>query len=393
MKILYVNKVSPRFGGGAELRLLEIGKRLAAKGHTVHVICSKTEPNLPDYEQVQGIHTHYISLLPAPIFRFRRLTFYLSRYLFYFLSWSFGNLVKQISPDVIIDVISPSPSLIYFIARRSNIPCCAIIHEYFGNSWFRLKDPVTAVLGVISQFLLRHFRYDKIITDSQYTRGELIGASFSPELIEVIPCGIDFEAYRLQNTPKRELNWLVVVGRLVPQKGHRFLLEALMYVKKSFPCVRLHVIGDGPLRADLEQLFVKADLEENVTFLGWVSNPVKIEYLWRSSVLVMPSLQEGFGIALLEAMACGVAIIAFDLQVYREFMNHNCGSFVPVMDSHAMAMQIIHLLQDDEARARISRHNLVHVQRYGWDSAAEAEERLLNEMIANRHLCLNQNNF
>jgi len=121
MNILYVNKVSPRLGGGAELRLLEIGSRLAARGHCIHVICGKTETDLPDQENIEGINVHYIKILPDIFFSLKKLSFYLSRYLFYPSVILFGDIISMNSIDVIIDNISPSPSLIYLLARRKGV--------------------------------------------------------------------------------------------------------------------------------------------------------------------------------------------------------------------------------------------------------------------------------
>src|SRR5262245_33257882 len=125
MNILYIIRDSYHFGGGAELRLLEISRRLVARGHTIYIICGKTEPGLPDYEWVDGIHIYYLKLLPEAAFRFKRFSFYLSRYLFYLASITLGSLIAFISPDVIVDYISPSPSLVYLLARRFGLPCCA----------------------------------------------------------------------------------------------------------------------------------------------------------------------------------------------------------------------------------------------------------------------------
>ena len=381
MKILYINKVSPHLGGGAELRLLEIGRRLVDRGHQVHVICSKTEPGLPDYETIQGIKIHYLSLLPDSFFRLKRLAFYLSRYFFYPATLGLGKRIAQIAPDVIIDYIAPSPSLVYPLARQFRIPCCAEVMEYRGNQWFKLSDPLTALLGLFSQIFLLRFRYDKFIVISNFTRCELMQAGVVPENIAVVPCGVSVENFKNSHPLERDSNSLIVIGRLVPQKGHVYLFDALTYVRELVPEVKLHVVGDGPIRSQLEQYVRQKKLHNNVVFTGRITDDEKRALLWSSSLFVSPSLQEGFGIVLLEAMACGLPIVAFDLPVYQEFVDSNCGFLVPKGDIQAMAKQIVYFLQDVEKREKVSAYNLVHVRQFKWDEVTSMAEQILYDIL------------
>jgi glycosyltransferase involved in cell wall biosynthesis len=382
VKILYINKVSPRLGGGAELRLLEVGSRLAANGHSVYVLCGMTEPGLPDHERIKGIDVYYMKLLPAPFFRFHRLSFYLSRYLFYPAVLGAGRLVTSLSPDIIIDYASPAPSLIYPVAQRLGVPCYVEVMDYRGNQWFRLAGPITALLGWSSQFFLRKFQYDKIIAISDFTSQQLKQAGLPPNKITVVPCGIDVENHSTEVPTERDRNSLIMVGRLVPIKGHVYLFDALSLVRERLPEVQLRIVGDGPIRSDLQRYVQERGLGGNVVFTGRVTEEEKIQLLHSSSVFVSSSLLEGFGLVLLEAMACGLPVVAFDLPTYREFMDSRSGFLVPERDAQALAEHIIHLLEDDRTRARMSAHNLVHVQRYGWDRVAEAEEKVLSEQLA-----------
>ena len=112
MKILYINKVSPRLGGGAETRYREIGARLVEKNHTVYMVCAKTEPDLPVYEEVNGIKIHYVKTIPDFIFKFKKLSFYLSRYFFYFLKGN-TNIVYNLILCKFIYILTVSNFKIY----------------------------------------------------------------------------------------------------------------------------------------------------------------------------------------------------------------------------------------------------------------------------------------
>lgn len=112
MRILYTNKVSPLLGGGAEARILQVGKRLVARGHSVVVVCGKTIPAMADEEVHDGVHIFNISTLPRWLLL--RLSdshrFYLSRYMFYLtIIPKLRKLLNAESFDVWRDDIAPMP--------------------------------------------------------------------------------------------------------------------------------------------------------------------------------------------------------------------------------------------------------------------------------------------
>jgi len=378
MKLLYVTRDPPGFGG-AERRLLEICKWLAARGHTIHVLCGKTRPDLPNYHQQDGVHYHYHALLPQFLFKFKRFSFYASRYLFYFLSLFFGRYIRHINPDIIIEYITPSPSLVYPLARLHRKPCVGIIMEYRGYyQWREVADPISAHLGFIGQnIFFRRFRYDQIITISKATYRQLVNGGIPAERIQIIPLGVE-QADHLPTKPvERRPNTILVVGRLMPQKGHSYLLDAFQLVNRQLPNTQLWVIGDGPLRERLLAATHDRGLADAVTFTGVIPEAEKVNRLWQATLFAMPSLQEGFGAVLLEAMACELPIVAFDLPVYREWFNGATAAFVPRLDTAAFAQAIIHLLQDKEAREKMAAHNKQCVAQYSWQTAGQMEEQCL----------------
>lgn len=383
MHVLFVNKVSPRLGGGAELRLLEISRRLVEEGHKVSVISSKTEIFLPDYEQIDGIDVFYLDLLPDFLFRYKRTAFYLSRYLFYPATAFVGGLVKRIQPDVIVDYASPAPSLIWWWARRLKTPLVAEVMEYRRvRDWFRVQSPVTATFGWLAQLLFKLFAYQEFIAISDFTKQELAKAGIPSEKIAVVPCGITTDQFSLAAPIQRRRNTIIVVNRLVPLKGHKYLIDALQIVRQNIPDVQLIIVGDGPARSELEMYVKRKGLFNHVQFTGRVTDGEKAALLWQSTIFVSPSVQEGFGIVLLEAMACGLPIIAFNLPVYHEIFEPECGFLVPFCDVEAMGARITKLLRDKSLWKKTSLHNLRHVQEFGWEQMANLEEQVLESAVS-----------
>lgn len=141
------------------------------------------------------------------------------------------------------------------------------------------------------------------------------------------------------------------VGRLIPQKNHQLLLDALERVNRHLEC-RLMILGEGAARRALESRAAALGLASRVAFLGWRENP----HAWisRLQLFVLSSDYEGFPNALMEAMACGIPVISTDCrsgpaEILRDGRD---GVLTPVGDVDALANAIMDLLQDEARRVR-----------------------------------------
>jgi glycosyltransferase involved in cell wall biosynthesis len=143
---------------------------------------------------------------------------------------------------------------------------------------------------------------------------------------------------------------LVVAGRLEPQKGHSFLLEALICVRKEFPNVRLVCLGEGSLRAELERQIRTLGLEQTAYLLGYCQDVQ--DWLAAADVAVLPSLWEGFPGAALEALACERPLVATAVDGTPEVViDGETGLTVPPGQPAPLGEAICRLLRDPE-RAR-----------------------------------------
>lgn len=175
---------------------------------------------------------------------------------------------------------------------------------------------------------------DTVIAVSEDTAQQLKSVfDLAPEKIRVIINGIDVE--KIHNTlPKKELlaslglangqRIILAVGRLMPPKGHRHLIEALPCLAKRFPNLKLLLAGDGDLRLSLEDLSRRLDVGSAVSFLG-NRNDIH-DILALADIFVLPSTSEGTSLALLEAMAAQKPIVATDIPGNSAVLKHahNC---------------------------------------------------------------------
>ncbi|GAA4455958.1 hypothetical protein GCM10023156_30680 [Novipirellula rosea] len=115
---------------------------------------------------------------------------------------------------------------------------------------------------------------------------------------------------------------LVSVGRLAPVKGHRMVIEALPELAKSFPLIRYTIIGEGNERENLMSLAHRLGVSKRVHLLGWLSHADAIAEMARSAAVIMPTRDnEGFGLALVEAVLSGSPVVASTIPVFKEIAN------------------------------------------------------------------------
>jgi glycosyltransferase involved in cell wall biosynthesis len=177
---------------------------------------------------------------------------------------------------------------------------------------------------------------------------------------------------------------IVALGRLVPPKGHRVPIEALPYVRARIPAVQALIMGDGPLRAELEQLAARVGVGGWVTFAGEVLDPAL--RLAACDLFVYPSLKGALGLAGLEAMACGVPVVASHLEATPEFVKPNVtGVLVSAGDPRALGEAIVALLLDPARRQTLASAAGADVrERFGVDRFVHEHLALYRALISSR---------
>lgn len=170
----------------------------------------------------------------------------------------------------------------------------------------------------------------------------------------VIPNGVDARRFAprraMSGSPDSPL--VVTVARLVPQKGIEYLIDAAAIVHRESPGCRFQIVGDGPLLPALRARARSLGLDETLFFTG-ASAQVE-EILAAADIFVLPSLWEGLPMALLEAMAAGLPVVATDTSGSREIIERTgAGILVPCRNAEAPARAILSLLADPSAARRM----------------------------------------
>ncbi len=202
--------------------------------------------------------------------------------------------------------------------------------------------------------------------------------------VSVVPNGVDLAPLR-DAKPADDLagrkKLVGALGRLDPQKGHDLLLRAWPQVLARHPDASLVIAGEGLMRGDLERLIRKLGVERSVSLHGHRSDVPR--FLSALEVFCMPSRWEGFGLALVEALACGKPSVVSDVDSLPEVLG-DAGLLVPTEDPDALARAVAGLLDDPARRADLASRARARAEVFSVEKMVAAYERLYEELAFTR---------
>jgi len=225
------------------------------------------------------------------------------------------------------------------------------------------------------------YRCDLIVALSRALQERVIRLGVDPSKIYVIPNGVDTTQFTPLDKKSRE-PLILFVGSLIPRKGVNYLLQAMPYVFLSVPEYRLVIVGEGPEKPFLHQLTKDLGIEDRVSFVGDQPHQEVKRWMQRARVLVLPSLEEGMGVVLVEALACGTPVVASCIDGIKDVVTPEVGILVPPADSKAMSEAIVEILRDPERWAEASRSARARAEMYyRWDKIAKRYVELYQTLV------------
>ncbi len=227
------------------------------------------------------------------------------------------------------------------------------------------------------------------ISISSYTSGLLEAVGVAPGKIRLIPPGVDTPPDPTPEASERPT--VLTISRLADRyKGHDVLMRSIASVRQAVPEVQWVVIGDGPLRGELEQLAGAHGIADRVRFLGSVSDELRNAWLRRADVLAMPSrlpgegrAGEGFGMVYLEAGSYGKPVVAGNVAgAVDAVIDGETGLLVDPTDANAVGAAITRLLLDRELAHRLGAAGARHAASFAWPLILARVEAVLLEALA-----------
>jgi glycogen synthase len=279
------------------------------------------------------------------------------------------------------------------LAKRFGAPLVTTIHatEHGRHQGWVDKHPQSYIHGV-ERWITN--RSDRVIACSYYMREQIADIfGVEEERVSVIPNGIDprdlqpqdpaeLQRMRLEFAgPDEKL--VLLVGRLVYEKGFQLALEAMPRVVARVPGTRFLVAGSGTHELELRRQAQELGLMEQGTFLGWIGDDVLHSLYPIADICVVPSIYEPFGLVALEAMASGCPCIVADTGGLREVVPHEeAGLRFRARDPESLADMAVRLLGDEKLGQRLVSEGLDHIRRFDWADIAEQTAEVYGGLVA-----------
>ena len=345
--------------GGAEVFTREITARWVKAGHEVTLFTSEFPGSKPE-EFLDGVRVVRAGGKYSVYGKAKR---------YYEKCFSKENY------DVVIDEVNTVPFFTpKFVNNGERV--VALVHQLAREYWFyEMPFPVSYIgYYFLEDRWLKNYVGVPTVAVSESTRQDLLDLGFKQ--VYVVPEGLNFTP--LGVVPEKSPEPVVVfAGRLKRAKRPDHAVKAFKIVKEKVPDAELWILGDGPFKKNLEKI-----AGEGVRFFGRLNNVERRELIRNVSVLVNPSVREGWGLNVIEANALGVPCVAYDVGGLRDSVKDGVtGLLAESGNIEALAGAIIRVLHDVALRQGFSEEGLKYAKEFSWDKTAKEFMKVLERII------------
>lgn len=353
----------PRIGG-IENHIEYMSEQLAACGNDVHILTCRykdLQDRVAEHDAIKrqmGITIHRIkghTIRKWGVVVDPRI------------SWIVNDAIKNEKFELIHahSIYSPTAMATAYVGKTlRNIPTLATNHSIWGD--WRMGD-------LLRRTLREEFtRLDALIAVSNAVKNDMERFCIDKPVF-VIPSGVDCNRFYLDDKKREKVRKLfgykdddiviVAVGRLVPRKRMHELIQIMPYLIKHN--AKLLIVGDGPEKNKLMNISKSLNVSQYVRFTGFVSNPN--DYLNASDIFALCSVDEAFGMSILEAMACELPVVVKNVNGISDILNgNNCLPYAN--DKIDIKNNIEFLIKDEEVRSKLAKNNRRHVlSNFAWE--------------------------
>jgi len=355
---IVVDLFPPKYKGGTEMIVLEMAKEFS-KTYDVHVV-TKWHKRLKENKKIN--------------FKIHAVKVKNKNYSIRFINTigPFLEKIEKINPDIIYArPFTPSGLISIIYSKKHNTP---VVTQCEGgdvrSNWLNFYEKIIVNYVIKnSTKIISATNEMKLIMEKKYHRKDVI----------VIPNGINVEEFKKAKSIK--LNYprprILFIGRMDEMKGTEYLIRAFTNTNK-LKHGSLILIGDGPLKEDLEKKYKK---NENIFFLGSVEHNTIPSYMKSSDVFVLPSIDEAQGVVLSEALASGMPIVASNVGGIPELIKKENGILTKPKDYKSIEKAIIKILTNKKDLQKMKINNKKKADKLSWKNICTEYSSIFNKLI------------
>jgi glycosyltransferase involved in cell wall biosynthesis len=378
LKIALLSEEYPPFTfGGIGSVCHDLANALSRKGISTTVFCGRAEKMTIEKP------TDNLKIIRLPCFDLP------PRFLWFQLQ-NIGLLSRLLKDYSVLHIVNPEIGpVVLRTARALNKPTMVSIHGSYVTvlglqfrapvAFWQMRDIGASFLG----YPIDEYGQSVCLSDADHiaicshsTLAEL--KTNYPKLrmdkVSVIHNGINMADFHAGSEESQDEGPLVVsYGRLFYHKGFTYLLEAIARIHQDFPGLRVQIFGKGPMEAELARTISKLGIEDKLQIVGFVPRIELMRRIRKASIIVFPSLHEAQSVAVLEAMASGKTVVAFDIPSMREVIKDETnGLLARPEDVDDLSAKIRTLLSNDGLRLDLGKNAADYVRReHNWDVIVE----------------------
>jgi len=367
LKILVFNwqDITNPLAGGAEVHLHEVFERLAARGHEVTLFCHHFD-DAPREEMRNGIRI--IRKGGRFLFNFHVFFEYIRRF-------------RKEGYDVVIDDVNKIPFYTPLYVRE---PVQGVTHHLFGKSIFlETIFPLAAYVYLAERLIKPVYRNIHFIIGSPSTANEYLDWGFPKDKVSVVNYCVNKDIYYSHESNIYDINHIAYFGRLKKYKSVDHVIRAMDRLRNEYPELHLDIIGDGDDKQRLEDLTTELQLNDRITFHGFIDEDQKAPMLQKTNFVVNTSSKEGWGLTVVEANACGAPVVAANVPGLRDsVVDGETGQLYEFGNIDDLIAKMKVFLDSPETRNTFRERALEWAAKFDWEVAASQTMALIEQTIS-----------
>lgn len=381
----------PRIVGGIARHVEELSEALVRRGHEVHVFTAD-HPDTPEYEVAKGVHVHRArgGEVAAPTRDFVEWVLH--------LNFALARMALQTQRIVPFDLFHAHDWLVVqsgnLLKKALDVPLVGTVHATEAGRNKGIHHAMSRYIAQQEWYLT--FESYRVIVCSSTMFHEVQGQFGVPQdKLTIIPNGIDGSKFdfdfpdRMEFRRRFALDFekiILFVGRMVPEKGAQFLIEAMPHVLAQYPEAKLVIVGKGGFVDELKARAAALRLGHKCLFTGYVDDDTLVRLYRVADCFAAPSLYEPFGIVALEGMAAGIPVVASDAGGLWEIVEHDVTGITTYAGNvESLAWGLLQVLtRPDHAKWLVQNAGERVKTVFNWDRIADRTEQVYRKVLEDR---------